>query len=151
VKGLFKHFSDEKEEITLFPYELLIIWISFAIPGFLAFGLVIYLYSTAYFVPVRFQKQLMELKSDGTYHYYYKLMYPTPSGMYQVNRLATIFYTNIEKETKLTAIYHPWWPSFGMLDGVRGFWIPAFIFIVFFSLFTGGIIYLNRILFSKQD
>ncbi|MCS6981018.1 MAG: hypothetical protein N2110_01310 [Flavobacteriales bacterium] len=151
LKRFLQRFAGDDPAEWPHPSELLFAWLAFGLPAMGGTAVMLLFFFTAVSVPVLVEKRLLDVRSDGTYHYYIKLYYETPSGRYEVQRISTVLYTDLERAAPFKALYHPLAPSIGFLQGLRGFWLPGITLVMFFSLFTGGTLWLLRILKGQDD
>lgn len=151
VKQFLQRFAGDDPAEWPHPSELLFTWLAFGLPALGGTVFILLFFFTSVSVPVQVERRLLDLRADGTYHYYIKLFYDTPSGRYEVQRVSMVLYTDLERAAPFTALYHPLAPSIGFLRGVRGFWLPGFTAVLFFSLFTGGILWILRTLRGQSS
>lgn len=141
--------GDEPEEWPL-PHDLVFSWLAFGVPLGLGFLLLFVFYLGAQTVPVELEKHILAVRPDGAFDYYIRLFYTTPQGRFPVSRISTILYSDLESSAPLQAIYHPRKPGFGLVKGIRGFWLPMSVFMAFLSLMAGGVAWLVRELLRKE-
>lgn len=142
--------GDEPEDWPI-PHDLVFLWVAFGVPLLLSFLLIIAFFTGSKTVPVEVEKRLLAEHPDGTFEYYIRLFYVTPQGRFPVSRLSTILYSDLEESEPFQALYLPQKPDVGFLKGLRGFWLPMGMLSVFVSLITGGLVWLARELFRKDN